>query len=115
MKLYAASLPGSGPVAPQVCAPSVDEFVHTLTAEFQKAGNAVRTAYRVGPFEPFESPVGVVARFDGQGRRRDAAYLAVKLQRPSLDQASQRRREIRGPQESARRIGRVRRASEQPV
>ncbi len=95
--------------------PLVKEFPQALATELQKVRNVVHSSHGDAPPEIVERPVLVFAGLYRQGRRHDTAYVAVELLRPSLDQTPQPGREVRGPQESARYVSRVRRAREQPV
>ena len=95
--------------------PLVEEFLQALATELQKVRNIVHGSHGRGPPEIVERPALVFAGLYRQGRRHDAAYVAVELQRASLDQTPQPGREVRGPQESTGYISRVRRAREQSV
>ena len=109
----------SGDWAGVVClwrrVPLFDEFADALAAEFQEIRYTLHATRARAPLEFVDDPVRVFVGLYRRGRRRHAANVAVELQRPPLDQARQTVRKIRGPQESARRIHRVRRAREQPV
>ena len=76
-----------GPADLQGRRPFINEFVHALAAKFQKIRNAVPVAHGRAPGEIIESPIRVFAGLYRQGRRHDAADVAVELQRPPLDEA----------------------------
>ena len=99
----------------QGCISFVEELAHALAAEFQKIRNMIYAAHGRAPPKVIESPARILAGLYRQGRWHDAADIAVELQRPSLNEAPQSRREARGHRESARHMDRVRRAREQAV
>jgi len=59
--------------------PLVEEFPQVLATELQKARNVVHASHGPAPPEIVERPVPVFAGLYCQGRRHDAAYIAVEL------------------------------------
>ena len=104
-----------GPAGLQVQMPFAEEVPHVRTTELKKTMNVFQAPHGWAPLEIVERPAWVFAGLYLQGRRHDAANVTVESQCASLHQTPQRRRKVRGPQESVRYICRVRRAGEQPI